>query len=48
MHLLSPMRLRNLLQVDFPSSVTQLKASAFHQSQFDIYNAAADFILSPT
>lgn len=44
MHLFTPKRLRNLLQVDFPSSVTQIKASAFHQSQFDIYNAAVDFI----
>lgn len=48
MHLFSPKRLRNLLQVDFPSSVTQLKAPAIHQSQFDIYNAAVDFILSAT
>lgn len=46
--LFSPKRLRNLLQVDFLFSVTQLKASAFHQSQFDIYNAAVDFTLSPT
>lgn len=44
MHLFTPKRLSNLLQVDFPSSVTQIKASAFHQSQFDIYNAAVDFI----